>query len=351
MTHEDSLYADETQAQALADLTGDEQRGRWRALCDLDKVLAAGVNPATKRAFGDSRRVALEEERADILRVYEGTYEEFANAFGSDAADELRRRVEGEGGEQTQPSAASPAPPLDFTPSAAFGRAFRRTLACDPQEPAPADRGDWLGRFAGRQCVLRITSRPLAVANGHYLDARVVAGGGGFSGAELSQMARVISEADAARRPCRVRLAKERYRSGRVRGAAQGLVSAHAPVCALTAEDLATRAGRKREAARLAGEHGDGAAQALEGRLDLLVAERYYAVAAGRGVALDEELSRLDARIDACLALLALLGKSAPRDGAAGPGDRLGRYVRGRRQRADRRAEGEWQPSLFAVAA
>lgn len=353
VAHEDSLYANEVYVRALAAATYREQRGRWEAIQQLDDVLASGVHPTTKRKLGLARYAGLVRERAEILRTYEGTYDEYAGAFGVTTAEELRRQVEGKGAcapehrAHTQATQTVTCTPLDFASESEFGCVFRH-VASDLDERQEAVRGDWLGTFAGRQTILRITIRPLGAGAADYLDARIVAGGADFSGAQLTTLAQMIAAADTCARPCRVRLAHERYRAGRVRGAAQGLVGTAAPAGALDLDGLAMRAGRTAVAEQLLRAHGAAANDVLAGLLDLLVAERYYAGAGARGAALDEELARLDARINSCLLLRARLGKKLAVNASNTDPPR---YVRGRRPRPARRAAAdERQLLLFAAA-
>jgi ribosome modulation factor len=85
-THEDSPYADETEPAALLAKTEEEQRARFAALTLLDETLTTDP-PARKRE-------KLEKERDELRAVYDSTYAEAASAFGVEAAEQMRARVE-----------------------------------------------------------------------------------------------------------------------------------------------------------------------------------------------------------------------------------------------------------------
>jgi ribosome modulation factor len=85
-THEDSSYADETAPAALLAKTEEEQRARFAALTLLDETLT--TDPPARR------RKKLEKERNELRAVYDGTYAEAASAFGVEAAEQMRARIE-----------------------------------------------------------------------------------------------------------------------------------------------------------------------------------------------------------------------------------------------------------------
>lgn len=120
--------------------------------------------------------------------------------------------------EKTRPR---PSPPLAFAEGCEFSERFRR---CDAGEA----RGDYvyfIGTIGAEQLVVRARMRPLSPA-GLYVDAQIVAGGGRLSGRQLLGLASLVARSTAGLYPCRVRTEEERYRAGRVRSEAQGLVPA-----------------------------------------------------------------------------------------------------------------------------
>lgn len=244
---------------------------------------------------------------------------------------------------------------LKFQPQSRFLQSFRMVGECASPNHTHSPGGsltvryDWLGQFEGTQIIVRITARPLP-ATGCYLDAQLVAGSDGFSSEQLISLARMIARSDEHSRPCRVRRADERYRRGRTKGAAQGLVTGTTNIHRFDLLRSRAEGGEEKiisaiERARKA--HGARTREALREQLDALVIRRYYAGRTLRAEALTAEIARLDRSIDLYLRVLSLL-KVRKGNRAANAG-RQRENVRGRRPRVAQKLSQEVaQLKLFA---
>lgn len=298
----DSAYAADDRPEALLAAVEGEQRGRLTVIGVIEEALRAGVNPKNSRRLTGRQRDRLGEELAALRRDYEGQYAEVASAFSAEETEELRRRVEGGGAcaeEQPPPPPAPPAGP-HFGAGTPFGQAFK---AC----AADADAHGylyWLGRVGDEQVIVRTRLRYTAgLPPRLYVDAQIVAGGERLGGAQLLGLARMVARSDERRRPCRVRLAGERYRGGRVHTTAQGLVSAAAERAAGTLAEGGWRELVESAVARYGSKLR--AAAALRKQYAQLLLLNYYADQAG-----DADASERAARLDVYARALGALSKT-----------------------------------------